>query len=211
MKVQDLLEAITEGDTPESFELKDIVTNFPTKYDKMIKALWGKDQLTYKGKKLFADGLLGPVYEGAIKAAEKELGRMTIEFELPDPEDGGDSFMSIDNMRFEEDAQEVYLGYDPKQDQLFIGFDAWLSEDLYNDATQKFDDSDPEVEKGLNAAWKFFSDHRFYGVLLDLDTSDGVRFRASENQDVGSQPGGFYKAVYKKIKTDMKLVDLRLD
>lgn len=216
MKVQDLLEAmaitLVEGEAPDSFEIKDIIKNFPNKYEKMLSALWGKDKLTYKGQKLFTESDLGPAYRGAMKAAEKAMKNIRIELEVTDPKTGNNDL--IVEIALEEESQEVYLGYDQKSDSLYIGYDAWLNEEDYNEKyAYGYDDEDPDVEKAINKSWEVFKENRAHGLLFKLETTDGVRFKAEEVDAVHEHASGlFYQTIYKAIKAGrVKLIDLRLD
>jgi len=160
MKLQEICSKKAENEESTSTELKDICAK--RGYAKVIQKVWGDDDaLTYNGKALFANNDLGPAYKGAIKAAEKKLEKKN-------------DYNS---------SQECYLGYQPSQDLLYIGFDVW---------TENSDQDESE----------------FLGILYEL-TGDGYSFTARE---VAYVTGGFYKGVYRsKDFKDLALIDLRLD
>jgi len=227
---QQLVEAAAAEITKHGpVEIKDVIAHFPSKYKKVLQVLWGTHRLTYKGQQLFtgressmddtaAD--LGPVYMGAIHAAEKAMKKMTVPVDI---QGMPDVLLNDENVRRKhgnleseieseiDESQECYLGYDPKHDQLYIGFDCWLNDEAYNEFANQFDDSNPEIEKALNKVWKEFNEKKFQGELFKLTSSDGKNFKAEEDDSV-SGPGGFYKAVYKSPGFKrLGLVDLRLD
>lgn len=201
MLLRELLEEKTQIDKNKTYEIKDIVEFFPKGKEKLLQKFWGMDGgLTYKGQLLFTKNDLGPAYEGVIKAGEDYIN---------DP----DKFyvMVFDKLEVNaSDAQESYLGYDPKDDTLWVGFDVWLDEESFN---QEFDKKYPreDVEgEVFKEAWEEFK-KSFTGVLLPLKSKDGKKFKVIESKTI-ERPGGFYKGIYNRNETKkLGLIDLRLD
>lgn len=193
MKFNLLLELLEEAG---SYEIKDLVKNFPSKHGKALQKMWGKSgKLLYKGQPLFDGASLGAAYEGAMEAAEKINGeaiRISVYFEGESDEVD----IEIDEM------QECYLGYDKKQDKLFIGYDVWMNDEsieqafdeVYKQATGERFDADKKDHEESYRAWKTGGDYPgFTGLLFELSSKDGRTFEADLVQD---SPGGFYKGVY---------------
>jgi hypothetical protein len=213
MKLQSIIaemQLVIESGTP--VEIGDLVKNFPNTHTKALKQLWGGKRLVYKGKTLFDHDDFGPAYRGAIKAAEKvKRSGLSLNFSFRSAETESDVEIT--------DMQEVYLGYDEKQDKLYIGFDAWLDDDvietvfdkLYREAEDEEFDTDSNDPKYENA-WREFkrtSGATFWGILFELTSTDGENFKA---EVVHNEPNGFYKGIYRsRVFKTMKLIDLRLD
>jgi hypothetical protein len=195
-----------------SYEIKDLVTNFPSKHGKALQKMWGKSgALLYKGQPLFKDGSLGAAYEGAMEAAEKMQGR-TVATSLYFDGSSNDVELEVDEM------QEVYLGYDKKQDKLYIGYDVWLNDESverefdksFEDITGDRFDADNDEHSKIFRDWRNSKDYPgFSGFLFELSSKDGKTFKADLIQD---SSGGFYKGIYggHEFKR-LGLVDLRLD
>jgi hypothetical protein len=196
-----------------SYEIKDLIDNFPSKHGKALQKMWGKSgALLYKGQSLFQDGDLGPAYNGAMKAAEKYDGKeLEVQIHFKGESDSAD--IEVDGM------QECYLGYDRKRDVLYIGYDAWLSDEsiekafdtVYEYATGERFDADNDEHHEEFRKWKSGKEYPgFTGLLFELSTTDGKRFDAELMEDA---PGGFYQGIYNKSPEFKRLglVDLRLD
>lgn len=209
MKLSQILaEAKQVCESTGNVEIADLVANFPSTYKAALGKLWGGDRLTYKGQQLFKDGDLGPAYEGAIDAAEKELkSKYSIIFNFDD--------MTTEQEVVFSDQQEVYLGFDKRANQLYIGFDAWIADDDLNEVFDKMyaeqygeDVDDVEEYQEMRAGFIEQAKSGFRGLLFELQ-GDGRRFTADLIQDA---PGGFYKGIYKSAEFKRAgLVDLRLD
>ena len=213
MKLQTILtemKTILENETP--VEIHDLVKNFPNTHKKALEKLWGGKRLVFKGKTLFDHGDFGPAYRGAIKAAEKMQKRgLELNFHFR----GADASTDVEIS----EMQEVYLGYDEAQDKLFIGFDAWLDDeaiekvfdDLYQEAEGEEFDVDSNEPKFVDA-WREFKNKEgsgFWGLLFELESSDGANFTADPVHD---EAGGFYRGIYRTPSfKQLKLIDLRLD
>lgn len=180
-------------------------------YKNIIKKLWGSEFIAYKGQPFFKDknsANYGPAYEGLLKAAEKEFKHIEMDpIYVEDPK-GKES--EINNIKFQDGPQEVYLGYDPKSDKLYVGYDANADIDAaFSKWSDKFDDEDPAVEKSLDKTWREIQNQDFQGVLFELDTKNGKNFSADVT-DIEKR--GFYKGIYKSpMFKHKKLIDLRLD
>lgn len=196
-----LLEEQNTLDKNKTYEIKDVVEFFPKGKDKLLRKFWGTEGgLTYKGQPLFTKNDLGPAYDGIIKAGEEYIN---------DP----DEFYVVvyDDLEVTaSDSQECYLGYDPKSDTLWVGFDIWLDEESFN---QEFDKKYPREDtegKVFKEAWKEFQ-QSFIGVLLPLKSKDGKNFEVIKSRTI-EMPGGFYKGIYNRNETKkLGLIDLRLD
>lgn len=213
--IQELLkltEKVVDKDTP--IELKDLVANFPSMHGKAISKLWGGKRLTYKGQPFFNGRETATVYDGAIKAAEKAM--KNLEVVLTVFHSNGKSIVDQEyTFTGVDESQECYLGYDPKADKLYIGFDCWMSDEQYE---KPFNDESSKPDLEAAGPWKKFSElnSRMYGVLFELTSTDGKTFKADcvetgrkvkNNKTIG----GFYPGVYENIGQHVKLVDLRLD
>lgn len=187
----------------------------PEDLKKKIAAHWGKDRLVYHGMKFFDDKGLGEAYEKADEAVKHFLNDgylVELTFHLDD-----DKFDTFEYEGRVDDSQEVYLGYNPHNDKLYLGVDAWLREQDFNDAWdeqfekkigEEYDEEDPEHAKLFNEAWKEYTNMHGYGILFDLTpTADGFDVDVAEESQ-----GGFYGGIYKT--SGMKrlgLIDIRLD
>lgn len=220
MKISELLAEATT----RPLELKDIIKFFPNTYQKVIRAKLASDQITYHGHQLQhedGDGDLtfGPAYDNALAAAEEamhENGGVTVDVEadLSDVESHGD----FHNYSFEtpiDEKSEVYVGYSPREDALYVGFDCWISENEFNEnwdrefkeATgEDFDNDDPAHEAAFKKVWDHFKDRMMYGMLFEISEHDG-QWEANE---VYCMPGTFYQGVYKFGGfSHLDLIDLR--
>lgn len=199
-----------EADGP--IEIGDIVHNFPRTHKAALQKLWGGRRLVYKGKTLFDGDGLGTAYRGAMKAAEKVKTRGIV---TPLRYESQEEEIEVEIG----DMQEVYLGYSEAEDKLYIGYDVWLEDESLEKAFDKLylaetgeefdpDSDDPKFEK----AWREFKKedgNTFWGMLFELESSDGATFTADCIQE---EAGGFYKGIFKNPQfKGLKLVDLRLD
>lgn len=228
-----LLEKKSEG---PPVEIGELIKAFPSKHEKAIHKLWGGKRLVYKGQPLFLvddNGHvtdLGPAYEGADKAVEDFLKNPDVEVEVYFK--GNSETVHLDS-EGDLEGQEVYLGYDPKTDRLWIGYDMFLRDDgadegpvwnafadLYYDhfGVRWIDDPDMKdseqkrLDKQQGKAWKDFieeSHSLFQGALFELSSKNGRQFKIEKEWFF---PNGFYRGIH---GTDWfkskKLVDLRLD
>lgn len=178
-----------------------------------MKAHWGNERLTYQGKPFFGSGKT--VYDDINKVLKKmkDVGvevQVTISL---------NNELGFDELSYEadlDDFQEVYLGFDPRSGNLYVGIDAWLKEDDFNEAfesefknvmDEEFDHSNDEHRAAFDDAWKKYSNMGFYGVLIEL-SGDPIR----SGEVLEDAAGGFYKGIYKGSNFKaLNLIDLRLD
>jgi hypothetical protein len=198
----------------DPIEVADVIKYFPKNYMKVLRVLWGKPRLSYHGMSFFGDG--DNAYDkidAAIKAAIKDGLEVPVSIDV----DGTDD-LDMDSLNYDapvSDYQEVYLGYQPSSDSLYVGIDAWLNEEDFNDAWDRefknqtgesFDMDDEEHAKVFNSAWENYKDSDFYGILFKLSKD------LDDVEEVASIPGGFYKGIYRaNTLKHLQLVDLRLD
>jgi hypothetical protein len=199
-------------------EVADIVKNFPNRHKKFLSKIWGGPRLVYHGMPFFDE-----IYDKLDAVIEKAQKRVEIEIEIPLEEKlvdaiskdmGWDDFEYIAKV---DDSQEVYMGYSPKEDCLYVGIDAWLDEEEFNEAWdkqfkrnmhQEFEYDEPSHSKLFSDAFKKYQKLGFQGVLFKL-TLSGKNFKATE---VMSNGNGFYQGTYKSGEfKSLGLVDLRLD
>lgn len=211
-----LLEAADQA-PPGPIELKDLIEYFPGNYAKAIQKMWGKDRLEYNGMKFFAKGALGEAYakaNGAVKAVMKE-GDFTVPVLLAMPNGEALGMIEFEYDAHIDDSQEVYLGYSPENDQLYLGVDAWLSENDFNEEWDKqfkkntrvaYDEEDEEHSALFHDAWKKYTNMHGYGVLFELSKD------LERAEPVIESQGGFYSGVRKTPQfKQLGLTDIRLD
>jgi hypothetical protein len=226
---------LTESDLPADGEVavEDLVKFFPSKHKAAIQKLWGSERLTFHGEKFFSSDKHGPVYDGVLKAAEEGFGADTAlvniniaPSHMPPPGNQRKWRDYVEDMKdFEadikldfDDAQEVYLGYQPSSGNLWVGFDAWLDESDLNEKIDDYMDSLDNIHGNMrddveNYIGKEAQDTNFFGVLMELTTSDGKTFEVSE---IIVEPHGFYKGVHSHAGkygpfSRLNLIDLRTD
>jgi len=225
---------LTEADLPKDgpVSVEDLVKFFPSKHKQAIEKLWGLDRLTYKGKQFFDEGSgFGPVYTGAMEAGKQAAKNETIEFQfdpsqttnhdhralIQDAEDSGKDIPSFEVDIKLDDMQEVYLGYQPSSGNLYIGFDAWADtvDDKIDEYLDGLDVDDDNIRDAIDSSIQLaLKDFGFFGVLVELKSTDGVRFTANE---VIVEPRGFYRGIHNSSAhgssafKHLKLIDLRLD
>lgn len=180
---------------------------------KYLRAMWGKNRLAYNGMPFFGSG--DTAYD-KIDAAVDEAIKQGLEVEMSIPVEGTDD-LDMDELNYQatiHEHQEVYLGYDPKEDCLYLGVDAWLREEDFNEAWdrefknstgEEFDDENDEHQKVFQSAWREYRDSGFVGILFKLSKD------LDEAEDIMTMPGGFYKSIHRTQMKGMGLIDLRLD
>lgn len=198
-------------------ELKDLIKYFPGNYAKAIQKMWGKDRLVYSGMKFFDAGGLGEAYDKAnnsVEAAMKEEDFVVpVHIALPNGDDLGMVEFEYDAHVY--DSQEVYLGYNSERDQLFLGVDAWLSEDDFNEEWDRkfkgevgveYNEDDEDHSALFHDAWKKYTNMHGYGILFELSKD------LAHAEPVIMTQGGFYGGVRKDPQfKHLALVDIRLD
>ena len=211
MKLTDIvvLEAAPLGDDP--VDLKDVVKYFPSQHKKAIKAFARTGRLTFGGQKVFDEGgQNGDALDEAIQMAKRFLEHEPVEVSVMFDTEGTDLEMDRDMSHWEFDgkiheAQPVWVGYNTKTDDLVLGFDVWLDEEVFNqewdnkwdDAfDESFDMDNEEHEKVFNRAWKKYSQNQFFGAIVEVNSN----MHASMNTEI--MDGGFYRGPYKVMKKD---------
>jgi len=233
MKLSEIVfkSSIVEGaEQSAPAELKDIVAGFPTKAKQAISALWGKDRLEYRGMKFFDKGELGAAYDKANEAVEKFIkdDKFMVDISIPvsdqshveaiDADSGFDAFEYEAEVA---DSQEVYLGYKKDEDKLYLGVDAWLEEESFNENWDKefkrqfgtrFEYDEDSHQMLFNDIWKQYSKMGFIGILFELTWNAGQDEFHVEDVQV-SEPGkGFYQGIYNTSTfKGLNLIDMRLD
>jgi hypothetical protein len=228
MKLLQELLTISEADVGPAgtgpLELKALAKYYAQRPDDLKKKLnqhWGSDRLVYHGMKFFDGNTLGEAYDKADEAVKEYLKDYTVEINLPlEPFELEGKEIHWDDFEYEagiDDSQEVYLGYSPRDDHLYMGVDAWLIEDDFNEAWDRefkkhcgveFDDENPEHAALFNKVWKQYIGMKGYGILMEL-TSSGKDFNV---EVVETEQGGFYGGIYRSAGMKRHgLVDIRLD
>ena len=224
---------------PQSFlaeekevELSDIIEYFPTQHKNAIQQLWGTDRLTWHGKKFFSGDELGDAYEEIEGAAKAILPDVEVDAQLTiEPVyKSGVQEMDFDpeslewKVKFEkDDVQEVYLGYDPKSDKMYIGFDAWADEAAFNEEMEtsfeaitgeEYDYENEAHAAVFQKAWDNYQKAKMgmWGIVFEVTYDDGDM--SAEEMPQLTAAGGFYgsDSTYKQLKRAIpSLVDIRLD
>ena len=232
-----LKELLAIHEAPEvPVELKDIIAAFPKNHRKALEKLWGGRRLVWHGMRFFDHDELGEAYTKAEDAVKEYMDSEEIEVEhsislnasqIVQNEDDEDSDAPghaeiewTDKLEYE-DMQEVYLGYSPKRDKLYIGYDAWgNSEEAFNEAFDEafeeatgleYDHDDEQHHEVYDGVWQEFKDDKrsFYGVIFEI-TDHGESLHAAPVMVPLSD--GFYRETYRSFKRQHPdVVDLRLD
>jgi hypothetical protein len=221
---------LNEAEVP--VELKAVFDAFPKHHEKAFSKLWGGKRLVWHGERFFEDGDLGAAYKKAEEAAVAYINDgyntdVNMEEDVSDIADMDDGDGQLDlhfDVEFGDqhggERQECYLGYDPHKDKLYIGFDAWVSEDEFNsmfdsafeEATgQSYDSDNEEHHNVFNNMWQEYQNegYGFWGLVFEI-TNDHGEYTAEEATP--ALPGGFYKGVRKLFKSQHpNVIDLRLD
>lgn len=216
-------------------ELKDLIKAFPHQHEKAIRHLWGTPRLMWNGMKFFNNGDLGKAYTKSLDAVEESMSSEDVEVELSLQLDA--SKLVYDNSEDDDvpghamvewnagvdfnDCQECYVGYDPKKDKLYVGFDASANydaeqnfneafEDAFQEATGKsFDDSDEDHFEIHQELWDQYVKMGFFGLIFEITDHGGV---LSAEPAMAPMTGGFYRGTYKTFKRQHpNVIDLRLD
>ena len=231
--LKELLSLQESPDVP--VELKDIIKAFPQNHGKAIAKLWGTRRLVWHGMRFFDHDELGEAYKKAEDAVEEYMAAEDVKVDLSleldaaklvydneeDSDAPGHATIEWEAEVDFNDCQEVYLGYDPKKDKLYIGFDAWGNsdaEEAFNDAFEdafeeatgtKFDDDNEEHQELHQEIWDQYVKMGFFGLIFEITDMHGD-FSAEEA--MAPMNGGFYRGTYKTFKRNHpNVIDLRLD
>lgn len=224
MKLKEIV--VLEAATPEPtgtgpLELRALAQYYAKRPDELKKKLaqhWGKERLVYHGMKFFAGNDMGEAYQKADDAVEAWTKDDTNTVQMNFEADSGSKLdFDFEYEAHIDDVQEVYLGYQPHEDALYLGVDAWLSEDDFNEAWDKeferandieFDHEDEEHAKVFDNVWKQYTSMHGYGILFKLHVA-GEKFEANPVEEA---QGGFYGGIYRSQALKRhSLIDIRLD
>lgn len=214
---------VLESDGP--IELADIIKAFPKYHSKAISKLWGGERLTWKGKSFFTGDDWGPAYKEADKAAKREVKNQdTFEenIEISGKTDDKNHRIEVnwDEKIDPSDISEVYVGYNPKNDKLYIGYDAWTESLKFEEAYEKafeetvgreIDDKNNDDTKLYQSATKKYraEGYGFWGLIFEV-SFNGTSMEADEV--ISIMNGGFYKTMFKEFKKrNPNVIDIRLD
>jgi hypothetical protein len=114
-----------------------------------------------------------------------------------------------------DEKSEVYVGYSPTQDALYMGFDCWISENEFNESWdgefekatgEQFDNDNPQHEAAFKKVWDHFKNRMMYGMLFEVTERNG----SWHAEEVYCMPGTFYQGIYKFSGFQhLELIDLR--
>lgn len=102
------------------------------------------------------------------------------------------------------EIQMEMIGYSPKDNAFYVGFDVWLSEDSFNEAWEEFfrketdmefDSDDHEHREVFNRAWQEYLKTPFTGALVKVYRNNGALV-AEEEYIVD---GGYHKGVAPRV------------
>ncbi len=238
MKVFQLL---SEANDAHPLELRDVVRFYPNTYKRVFNAKWGNGRdtggLVFHGHALFSenDGEK-TAYDQIEQAVDRFISNedyrvevnITIDLDDFEPSSTNDTtHFDAHDYSFDteiSDKQEVYLGYSPHDDALYIGYDAWIHEEEFNESWDKefahatgemFDMDNPAHDAVFQKVWQKFRNEMFFGLLFRVTERNGYW----EAEEVfAARPGGFYRGIYRGIYRDrngtfsaLDLIDLRLD
>jgi len=207
MKLEDIcineedgkLTALADAAEQHHPDIKDVVKNFPNTYKKAIHVLLAKSRLMYNGKAIYDGSHNGEAIEDAYAAAKEAVKGQTVEVDVD--MDGShadmDDATSYTIEAEVDDAEPVWAGYSVKNGDLYVGLDAWLNENEFNEKWdhnfertfgEDHDLDNPAHDKIFQAAWKTWIEHQhFQGVL--------VRVSGDHAEVVETRPGGFHKGI----------------
>lgn len=246
MKLLAELLTLHEGEVPVELEKwgRKIATSSPPNkksnlafLNQLLKKHWGNTRLTWHGERFFDEDGLGPVYtkaeaactqfiEDGYKINYEDTFQVDVQHPDNDSDDTYDSSSHDVEINFEVEIdtrymQETYLGYSPKRDKLYIGFDAdpkGLDEEFntewdkaFEEATGvAYDHDDEEHQAEYEKAWRSFNEGgSLYGLLFEITNYNGD-YHVEEAWPPSR--GGFYKHTYRDFKAQHPdVIDLRLD
>ena len=228
-----LKELLALAEAPEvPVELKDVIAAFPKNHSKALRHLWGGKRLVWHGERFFDDGELGSAYTKAEEAAVEYINDgyetdtyIDVDFSTFNGRDGeirdtDFEWMTKFSDREGGERQECYLGYDPKRDKLYIGFDAWVSEEEFNSEFDTFferatgeDFNSDRVghQEVFDRVWEEYKNRKygFWGIIFEI-SHNGGHYTAEEAMP--PEPGGFYSKQFRQFRArHPDVVDLRLD
>lgn len=191
-----LLQEINTQEAPH-YELASIVKFFPNKYKTIIHQQAGKPhKLKYQGLDLFDEDGDGPALDGAVHEVKRQVsaGDIRMGYRLPTPL--GASFEYEAPIR---EAQRVWTAYNPHNNTLLLGFDAWIDEEDFNTHWDKFfeehtgeefDYDNDEHERIFSQVHRNFMKIGFYGLLFEVTINHRLKVEA---ELLSYSDGGFFK------------------
>lgn len=213
MLIQELMTLKEDQDGP--VELTDLIANFPNNYKKAIRKLWGTPRLKLHGRSFFGDGGIYDKLDALAKKAVKADDGVEVEIFTNAEYEGGRIELGYNDKIDIAQSQEVYMGYDPKTDRLFSGWDSSLSEEEFNEQfddewkstfDEEFDYDNTEHRRVYKEAFDRWSEmHPYFVIEIDART-----LKVIEVTHTGTE--GFYKRGLAMLKRQIpSMIDLRLD
>lgn len=219
MKLTDIVQ---EADGERSWEgkpleLKDLVKYFPNNYKRAVNTVAKAGRLTFGGMEVFEKGgNNGPALERAIAECEQFLKDKDNTVDVNIDMDGTvadiDEHGTVTGDYPLDQFNLVYTGYTVRGDNLVLGFDVWLDEEIFNQDWdeqfektfgEEFDMEDPKHEKIFKKAHKEWQSFSFMGVMLEVDEAFSV------SMDSMPLPDGFHKGL-ERMRSRMGLIDFDL-
>jgi hypothetical protein len=236
MQLLQELFAISEAEVPGTgqVEITDLIKYFPNTHDKAIQKLWGGHRLSFNGRPFFGSSGNDDVESAMTHSIDQYISEdpglvIPVGFEpvrFMNDDDSEEHWIDL-NVEFrinKNDKQQVYVGFDPKRNQLLVGFDVWFNEQDFNDAWDEafqketgidFDVDNEEHMKAFQAAHDEFKKKTVGHVLFRLD-DNGSQFDVVNSFILGREPeyagvGLFYEFKKSPEFKALKLIDLAND
>lgn len=220
-QIKELLQINEENQEAPSgpIELKDVAKYFPKNAQKAVNKMIETDRLVYDGA-----NVMDNVYDAVHKIAKREMNRdlkgtvmINYSKEFKGKDDSVVEF-DIDEVEVEiSDTQDVYLGYNLKNDTFIMGFDAWLDEDDFwkeverEAEDQGVDTGTEEWDAAASELWKKIQNEKSLHVRVDVKITNG----RPDVKDVDVGQGLWYSGKhsgYGEVKKQYPdLLDIRLD
>lgn len=191
-----LLQEINTQEAPH-YELAAIVKYFPNKHKTIIQQQAGKPhKLKYQGLDLFDEEGDGPALDAATHEVKRQVGAEEIKVDvLVTTPLGAD-------LEYEapiKDVQHVWTAYNPQNNTLLLGFDAWIDEEDFNAQWDKFfeehtgeefDYDNEEHERVFSQVHRNYMKIGFYGLLFEVTIHHSLEVEVELRY---YSDGGFYK------------------
>lgn len=221
MKLSDIVVQEAEGAQEDGklIELSELKEYFPNTYKKAVKSLAKSGRLVWNGAQVFTkSGDYGPALENAVAEAEQFLNDRDTTIDVTLELDGAvadiDEHSTFTSDYPVNENQEVYVGYDTRNNTMLVGFDVWLDEEIFNqDFDREFEETfgedfnmgDADHEKIFNNVHTQFKEEAFHGVLVAVSVQGKLRMDIALGR-------GFYKGIYNsKVRSFSDTADFRLD
>lgn len=194
-----LLQEINTQEAPH-YELASIVKFFPNKYKAIIQHQVGKPhKLKYSGLDLFDESGDGPALDAATSEVKRLIARGDVEVDVSVPTPLGEPMEYSAPIK---DAQRVWTAFEPGTNSLLLGYDAWIDEEDFNTAWDKFfqeqtgeefDYDNDEHEHIFSQVHRNYMKMGFYGLLFEVIITYPDKEVEAELRAIGSN--GFFKGV----------------